>query len=253
MYGAPTRRVFGALLFCFVAGVRCLSAQAGAPRLVGAGARVLFIGNSYTYVNDVPGLVQALADSARGDSLAVEAVAMPDFALVEHWNEGTALREVRKGGWRWVVLQQGPSSAGVNRDTLRVWTRAFAEEIRKVGARAALFSAWPQSSRSQDFDRAIESYALAAADVQGVLLPVAAAWRAAWRRDSTLALYATDGLHASPEGSYLAALVIYGGLRGTLPVGLPNVLTSRSGTTVRLDRARARLLQDAAAEALTDR
>jgi hypothetical protein len=140
MHGAPTRRVFGALLFCFVDSIRCLSAQMGAPRLVGAGARVLFVGNSYTYVNDVPGLVQALADSMR-DSIAVEMVAFPDFALVDHWSEGTALREVRKGGWRWVVLQQGPSASEVNRDTLRLWTKAFGAEIRKIGERTALFSA----------------------------------------------------------------------------------------------------------------
>jgi len=194
-------------------------------------------------------LVQALADSMR-DSIAVEMVAFPDFALVDHWSEGTALHEVRKGGWRWVVLQQGPSAADVNRDTLRLWTKAFGAEIRKIGGRTALFSAWPQSSRSQDFDRAIESYALAAADVQGVLLPVAAAWRAAWRRDPSLQLYASDGLHASTDGSYLAALVIYGGLLGKPPVGLPNALTTRSGAALRLDAARARLLQDAATEAL---
>ena len=252
MYGAPTRRVFGALLFCFVAGIRCLSAQMGAPRLVGAGARVLFIGNSYTYVNDVPGLVQALADSTR-DSIAVEMVAFPDFALVDHWRDGTALREVRKGGWRWVVLQQGPSAADVNRDTLRIWTKVFGAEIQKVGGRAALFSAWPQSSRSQDFDRAIESYALAAADVRGVLLPVAAAWRAAWRRDPNLQLYASDGLHASTDGSYLAAIVIYGALLEKSPLGLPNVVVTRTGGALRVDSSRARLLQEAAAEALANR
>jgi len=252
MHGAPTRRVFGALLFCFVASIRCLSAQMGAPRLVGAGARVLFVGNSYTYVNDVPGLVQALADSTR-DSIAVEMVAFPDFALVDHWSEGTALREVRKGGWRWVVLQQGPSAADVNRDTLRLWTKAFGAEIQKIGGRAALFSAWPQSSRMQDFDRAIESYAMAAADAHGVLAPVAAAWRAAWRRDPNLHLYASDGLHASTDGSYLAAIVIYGALLGKSPVGLPNAVITRTGGVLRVDSSRARLLQEAAAEALANR
>ena len=253
MYGAPTRRVFGALLFFVGAAVHCLSAQSNAPHVVGGGARALFIGNSYTYVNDVPGLVQALADSARGDSIAVETVAMPDFALVDHWNDGTALREIRKGGWKWVVLQQGPSSAAANRDTLRIWSRAFSKEIEKVNARTALFSAWPSAARVQDFDRAIESYVLAAGDVRGLLLPVAEAWRAARRRDPKLSLYADDGLHASPEGSYLAALVIHSGLTGHSPVGLPNVLTTRSGVTIRLASSRARLLQDAAAEALASR
>jgi hypothetical protein len=201
-------------------------------------------------MNDVPGVVQALADSAHSDSIAVETVAFPDYALVDHWNEGTALREIRKGGWRWVVLQQGPSAVGLNRDTLRFWARAFAHEIEKVGGRTVLFSAWPQANRAQDFDRAIESYTLATADVHGVLAPVAAAWLAAWRRDSTVPLYADDGLHGSLDGSYLAALAIYGALLARSPVGLPNVAVTRSGGVLRLDPVRARLLQDAAAEAL---
>jgi hypothetical protein len=232
-------------------GVRCLPAARGAePKMIGAGVRVLFIGNSYTYVNDVPGLVQALADSAHGDSIAVETVAFADFALVDHWNDGTALREIRKGGWCWVVLQQGPSSLDVNRDTLRLWTKAFAREIQSVGARPVLFSAWPQANRVQDFDRAVASYSLAAADVNGLLAPVASAWLAAWRRDSTLHLYANDGLHASPEGSYLAALAIYGAVLGRTPLGLPNAIATRSGSVLTLEPVRARLLQDAASEAL---
>ena len=37
--------------------------SATGPRLIGEGTRILFIGNSHTYVNDVPGILQALADS----------------------------------------------------------------------------------------------------------------------------------------------------------------------------------------------
>jgi hypothetical protein len=249
-WSAPALWVLGALLLA-VAGIGCLASRASAPSLIGGGARVLFIGNSYTYVNDVPGLVQALVDSSHaGDSIAVETVAFPDFALVDHWNEGTALREIRKGGWRWVVLQQGPSSVGANRDTLRMWTKEFASEIVRSGASPALFSAWPSMSRTADFDRAIESYSLAAVDVNGLLLPVAASWLAAWRRDPSLQLYASDGLHASAEGSYLAALAIYGALRQRSPVGLPNVVVTRTGEVLRVESARARLLQESAAEAL---
>src|SRR6476646_1101634 len=115
----------GAALCVSAAG--CLSATA--PTLIGDGRPILFIGNSYTYVNDLPGIVQALADSAGGEKIAVETVAEPDFALVDHWARGTAQREISKGGWAFVVLQQGPSSVGVNRDTLRLATKLFAPGI----------------------------------------------------------------------------------------------------------------------------
>src|SRR5262245_20644120 len=85
--------------------------------------RILFIGNSLTYANDLPGIVQALADSAGPYPLVVETVALPDFALVDHWNQGAALRAIRTGDWDLVVLQQGPSSVQINRDSLRLMVR----------------------------------------------------------------------------------------------------------------------------------
>jgi hypothetical protein len=226
----------------------CLSTTG--PQLVGDGRPVLFIGNSYTYVNDVPGIVQALADSAGGEHLAVETIAEADYALVDHLAQGVAQREIAKGGWAFVVLQQGPSSVDVNRDTLRLATKAFASLIAAVGATPALFSAWPTIGRRVDFPRAIESYRLAAADLGGVFLPVAPAWLAAWDRDSTLALYDADGLHASPIGSYLSALVIYGRLMKHSVVGLPRSLRLRSGASIVVDANIAKVLQQAAEAAL---
>jgi drug/metabolite transporter superfamily protein YnfA len=228
--------------------VGCLSSTS--PQLIGEGRPILFIGNSYTYVNDLPGIVQALADSAGGDRIAVETVAEPDYALVDHLADGTAQREISKRGWAFVVLQQGPSSVDINRDTLRLAAKAFAPLIAAAGGKPALFSAWPTVDRRVDFGRAIESYKLAAVDVGGVFLPVASAWLAAWDRDSTLALYDFDGLHASVIGSYLSALVIYGRLMNHSVVGLPSTLRLRSGTTISVDSRRAGVLQQAAAAAL---
>jgi hypothetical protein len=201
-------------------------------------------------LNDLPGIVQALADSAHGEPLAVETVGEPDFALIDHWGAGLARREIAKGGWSFVVLQQGPSSVEVNRDTLRLATTLFAAGISAVGGRPALFSAWPTIDRRQDFPRAIESYQLAAADVHGVFLPVASAWVAAWDRNPNISLYSSDGLHPSQAGSYLSALVIYAKLSNHAVVGLPSTLQLRSGTRVTIDPSIARTLQDAATEVL---
>jgi hypothetical protein len=219
------------------------------PVLIGEGRRLLFIGNSYLYEQDIAGIVQALADSAGGDKLAVETVAGADMALIDHWNEGTARREIAEGGWEWVVLQQGPSSVEINRDSLRALTRMFATEIEAVGAHPALFSAWPRESRRQDFPRAIESYTLAASDVHGVLLPVARSWLNAWEANPQLALY-SDGLHPSAQGAYLAALVVYARLLGRSAQGLPATLRLRSGAIISVPSAVAATLQTAADEAI---
>jgi hypothetical protein len=235
-------------------GVACSSAPSGPgiPTLIGEGRRVLFIGNSLTYWNDLPFIVQALADSAGGASLAVMTVAYPDFNLDDHRAQGTAERAIALGGWEVVVLQQGPSSLAENRAQLRASVGVFSGAIRGVSATPALYSVWPSDARRADFDRAIESYALAAQDVNGLLFPVAAAWLAAWRRDSALALYSPDGLHPSVAGSYLAALVMYGVLYERSPVGLPARVRLASGAQLGVTPELAAVLQDAAAEVLSE-
>ena len=226
-------------------------ASATAPKLVGSGPAILFIGNSYTYENDVPGLVQALA-AAAGSPVAVETVASPNYALIDHWNGGSSARsEIAKGGWKYVVLQQGPSSVEVNRDTLRLATKLFDADVRKIGGTSALFSAWPTQDRRVDFPRAIESYQIAASDVSGVFLPVAGAWIAAWNSDPTIALYADDGLHASAAGSYLTALVIFAKLTGKSPIGSPTQLAPAGGGRLTVAPQLAALLQQAAAAAIS--
>src|ERR1044071_1037943 len=107
-----------------------VAAIAGCAQAPAASARrILFIGNSLTYGNDVPGIVQALADSDGTGPIEVETVAFPDYALVDHWNEGTAMNRIGRGGWDAVVLQQGPSSVEANRDTLRMFAKRFGDAI----------------------------------------------------------------------------------------------------------------------------
>ena len=233
-------------LASFAIGLGCSDATSP-PTLQFYDQRVLFIGNSYTFTNDLPGMLQGLA-AAAGDTMHVVEVTFPDYALVDHWNDGIAQDEIAKGNWTFVVLQQGPSSVAINRDSLRMLTRWFTDEMAKVGARPALFSAWPRESRVQDFPAAIESYRLAAQDVSGVFVPIASAWLAAWERLPGLQLY-SDGLHPTIEGTYLSALVMYGALTGKSPIGLPNSFLTRSGP-VTIDAGRALQLREAATSVL---
>jgi hypothetical protein len=113
---------------------------------------------------------------------------------------------------------------------LRQYVRRFDNEIKRIGARTALYMVWPSAARSDDFDAVVASYAIAARDVDALLLPVGEAWRAAWRYDASLPLYADDRFHPSVLGSYLGALVIYERLTGRSAEGLPAIVpvTARS-------------------------
>jgi hypothetical protein len=188
-------------------------AAAGLGLLQPAPIRVLFIGNSLTYANDLPAIVSAIG-RAEGLSIDTAAVAEPDFSLEDHWQRGQARAAIARGGWTTVILQQGPSALMESRALLVEYTKRFDREIRRVGATTALYMVWPSRQRRGDFVGTSGSYTAAARAVGGQLLPVGEAWREAWRLDSRLALYGPDGFHPSRLGSALAGLVIFEGLTG---------------------------------------
>lgn len=249
------RSIAAALAAAVLMGCGSSSATASEPCDTGeSGAkRILFIGNSLTYFNGLPHMFAALADSAGEIPPRVDEIAYPDFGLQQHWEDGRAEDAIRTGCWDVVVLQQGPSSLAESRTLLLDYAGRYAQIIREHNGQTALFSVWPSAARQGDFDRAIESYALAAQAVDGALLPAATAWLQAWERDPGLDLY-SDGLHPTPQGSYLAAAVMVGRLYGQpqvrLPAGLDYRLSGGARQALRLDAATTAVLQEAARAAL---
>jgi hypothetical protein len=212
--------------------------------------RVLFVGNSLTAYNDLPAIVEALAKAGGQPPLDWKSVLLPGTSLEDQWRDGQARKAIAQGPWDYVVLQQGPSALDESRRSLLDYVGRFAKEIRAAGARPAIYMVWPSLSRTSDFDDVSQSYRMAARQVDGLLFPVGEAWRAAWRRDPKLALYSKDGLHPTPAGSYLAALVMYGQLYGKSSVGLPGTLAlSGGGARIEIPETDARNLQEAADEA----
>ena len=228
------------------------SDSATAPRVppVLGGARVLFIGNSLTYVNDVPGLVVAIARQMGDTSIGTASVAFPDYALEDHWNEGTAARALTDQRWEFVVMQQGPSSLPASRVHLEEWTRRFAPLVRAAGAKPVLYQVWPHVSRRGDAPNAFLSYQNAATAINGKLAPAGAAWDSVLASQEPAPLYSSDGLHASPLGSWLAAVVIYATLREIDPVTLPPTLPP-SLSVAPLSQERVRQLLRHASAAMT--
>jgi hypothetical protein len=134
------------------------------PRPAG-GYHVLFIGNSLTYVNDLPGTVAALASSVD-DTIRVESVTRPNFALIDHVNGmSDAVEVIGRGDWDYVVLQQGPTTQQIGRDTLILAVRLLDPEIRAAGGRPATLMVWPPSGNRAAFDQVLASYRQAADSV----------------------------------------------------------------------------------------
>ncbi len=213
--------------------------------------RVLFIGNSLTYTNNLPALLQGMAAAAGAEPFTYRMIAYGGFSLEEHWGIQESHTSIAADKWDVVVLQQGSSALAEGRRHLLEFSGRYAGEIRKAGSVPALYAVWPPEGYRHLFDAVAESYRAAAAEAGGMLFPVGEAWRAAWRRDSTIRFYSSDSLHPTPAGSYLAALVMFQQLYGRSPVGLPSTIPLVAPWTgaVEIPPATAAILQEAAAEA----
>lgn len=208
--------------------------------------RVLFIGNSLTYTNDLPSMVKAIAEHNK-KKFSYKMIAFPNFSLEDHLNKGDAVKAVKEGKWDFVVLQQGSSALPESRENLIEFTRRFAAEIKQANAKPALFMVWTFENRKFDFDRVRESYALATKEVGGLFLPAGESWREAWKQKQELQLY-SDGLHPTPLGSYLAAAVIYQRLFDETTSEIPSTIKTKS-IKLELSKEERDLVQTAAKNA----
>jgi len=221
------------------------AALADAPKAM----RILFVGNSLTYTNDIPDRVAKLA-KALGRQAVVAAEAYPDFSLDDHWRDGRALAAIRKG-WDVVVLQQGPSSQADSRAQLIADAKRFAKVIREAGAKPVLWMVWPSQDRVRDFPGVITSYRMAAEAVDGTLLPVGEAWVRALSADKRLPLY-TEQVHASSLGADLAALTIYLVLFPAGPQEFDEAFVAKAAKALELPADRRDLMFDAATRAIDE-
>jgi hypothetical protein len=213
------------------------------PVLVGT--RVLFIGNSLTYSNDLPATFAAVAKSVD-DTVSVVMAAGPDLAIIDHLNGATdAVSLLERFDFDFVVLQQGPTTLAINRDSLILWTQMIDPYIRGAGAKPALFMAWPFASQWERLPLVRQSFQQAAQAVGGIFLPAGEAWRLAREADPSIAVYGPDGYHPSPIGSFLAALTIYERLSGRDARTLP-LKAYADGREMSVPLSTIRALQEAA-------
>lgn len=155
-----------------------------------------------------------------------QSVAAPDVAVIDHALGMTnAGGTIRSGGWEYVVLQQGPTPAGLDRDTLVLATRMLDSLVRSVGARTRSLMTWPSAAQRVRypalFDETRETCLVVAVTVGVRCARAVDAWRAAWAVDPSLPLYGPDGYHPSPLGTYLTTLVLYEVITGHDASALP--------------------------------
>lgn len=206
--------------------------------------RVLFVGNSYTYCNDLPGMLQALSNAA-GKTLETAMVTSGGATLEWHWHNPETLNAIDEGQWDFVVLQDQSLRAVEAPDKLRSAVTKLAARIRKVNAIPLLYLTWARQHIPEMQDVITETYLRVAQKTDAMVAPVGPAWRKALSASPGLALHVEDRSHPSMLGSYLTACVFYATLFGETPVGLPNEFKLGDGVAA-VDKDKAVLLQEMA-------
>src|SRR5262245_59139929 len=103
--------------------------------------KVLFIGNSFTARNDLPGLIAQLAE-ARGKGLQHRLISAGGASLRTHWNAGEALKAIQEGQYDCVVLQEQSTLPVKNAKRMHENVRLFNEAIKAAGAKTVLYMTW---------------------------------------------------------------------------------------------------------------
>lgn len=199
--------------------------------------RILFVGNSHTFVNDLPGTFGSLAHAGDpGRGLVVKDVVAGGVDLAWHLQNGEAAKAIRAERWDWVVLQEQSLEPTYAPALYEQSVRSFDAIIRAAGAKTAIYELWPRRE-GQDPAALDAIYRRVADEVHALLVPVGPAWLRAERGDPSLVLYKPDGYHPSRAGTYLAACVFYEALLGREAAGLPDLAMVAPRAARELQRA----------------
>ena len=193
--------------------------------------KVLFIGNSYTFVNDLPEMFAELAEAGQ-HPVMVGSSAQGGWSLAMHTQSKDTVDLLNSTKWTYVILQeqsQIPSVETLRTQKMYPAARTLVKQIRKKEATPLFFLTWAHRTGwpaygMNDYEsmqeRIDQGYEQIARELNVSLVPVGYAWRNAIKQYPELTLWQEDGSHPSEEGTYLAACVFYATLFQESPVGI---------------------------------
>lgn len=198
--------------------------------------RVLFIGNSYTYFNNLPQLLSGLAASAKPPRMIeTDMVTAGGATLKLLWSGGKPQAALAGSKWDYVVLQE-QSTLGLTRvvdgipqigdpKNFHDAVRLIDPEIKKTGAKPLLYMTWARKDSADKQPLLTDAYQSIGKELGDTVVPVGLAWQAALKARPSFELHVADKSHPTPAGSYLAACVFYATLFGKSPEGLAARIT----------------------------
>jgi hypothetical protein len=185
--------------------------------------RVLFIGNSFTARNNLPGLLTSLISAAGKDCLEHELISAGGASLRMHLNKGEAQQRMQDARWDYVVLQEQSTLPIKNGRRATENIRDFDTCIKKAGAQTVLYMTWARQDAPQTQDALTQIYTQAGHELNAPVVPVGLAWQHSLEKNPDLVLHDRDKSHPSLAGSYLAACTFYATLFISRSRSIPSI------------------------------
>ncbi|MEI8278360.1 MAG: PKD domain-containing protein [Bacteroidota bacterium] len=199
--------------------------------------KVLFIGNSFTYTENMPNMVLQLATS-MGDTLIYDQNTPSGYTFQNHSTDATTIAKIFSQQWDVVVLQeqsQIPAFSQAQVDT-QCYPYAFKLDSMVHANRACSQSmflmtwgykngdptncaSYPPICTYAGMQESLrESYMQMALNYNALVAPVGMAWKMTRDTFPTFELYNADQIHPSVYGAYLEACVVYASIFHKNPI-----------------------------------
>jgi hypothetical protein len=184
--------------------------------------RILFVGNSYTFISNMPHLVSQISDSTNVKLITTQSVA-GGARLSEHWHgeKGLKTKEIiTKGKYDIVVLQEYSMGAILDKEDFFKYSKKLSDLVKSTGAKPFLYTTWARQKVPQYQETITKTYQQAAKENDCGLIEVGEAWKLARSLRPDFQLFMLDGSHQSDLGAFLTACVFVGNFSREIPENL---------------------------------
>ena len=185
--------------------------------------KVLFIGNSHTFYNDMPQIFKNICDE-KGKDVQVQMQAFGGKTYGWHYGQLTELRfALLHGGFDYIVMQQAAHSPCPSKEETLEDAGKIIELARKCGVTPIQTMPWAEK-RDPDHQKGMYDIYHTLSEKYDVKLAFAGnVFEDVFYNHPEIDMYWKDGEHASPYGSYTIAMAVFSAIFGESVKGLaPN-------------------------------
>ena len=181
--------------------------------------KILFVGNSYTYVGNLPQITSILSENTRV-KLYTKKSTFPAAKLSQHWRgeKGLKTKEMIKSGYFDIVVLQEQSMGCINEpDSVLKYLKLFSDLIKSSGAKPYFYATWARENAPQNQEIINNVLLKSATENNAVMVNVGNAWSLAKQLRSDIKLYLIDGSHPNELGTLLTAYVFIATILNEVP------------------------------------